>query len=61
MMMTPQLLQEIVPSEANDDLHRMIAGGFASGHSMVQIVEDMLELFQVRFRTIATDVGSRRD
>jgi two-component system, NtrC family, response regulator AtoC len=46
MMMTLQLLQEILPSEANDDLHKMIAGGLASGRSMVQIVEDMLELFR---------------
>jgi signal transduction histidine kinase len=46
MMMTLQLLQEIVPSESNEDVHKMIAGGLASGRSMVQIVEDMLELFK---------------
>jgi PAS domain S-box-containing protein len=46
MMMALQLLQEIVPAETNEDIHKMIAGGLASGRSMVQIVEDMLELFK---------------
>jgi len=46
MMMALQLLQEILPSEGNEDLHKVIAGGLASGRSMVQIVEDMLELFK---------------
>ncbi|MCI0625250.1 MAG: PAS domain S-box protein [Acidobacteria bacterium] len=46
MLVALQLLQEILPSEANEDLHKVIAGGLASGRSMVQIVEDMLELFK---------------
>jgi len=46
MMMALQLLQETLPSEANEDLHKVVAGGLASGRSMVQIVEDMLELFK---------------
>jgi PAS domain S-box-containing protein len=46
MMMALQLLQEILPEGGDVEIHKMIAGGLASGRSMVQIVEDMLELFR---------------
>jgi PAS domain S-box-containing protein len=46
MMMALQLLQDILPEESDVEIRKMIAGGLASGRSMVQIVEDMLELFR---------------
>lgn len=47
MIMALDFVQSRLSAEQGSDLDRMIKAGLAAGRTMIQIVEDMLELFRV--------------